>query len=244
MSRVGIVIPTFKESQNIASLITEIHRVMPQASLFIIDDSPDNETVDAAKAAGHPDIEIVHRARKDGRGSAALLGLRRALARNCDTVVEMDSDFSHAPSELPTLLDTAAATGTDVLIASRYRPDSRIVNWPFSRRVFSRFANLLARALLHIPIRDYTNGYRVYSRAAAEMIAATCGRIGQGFIPLSEILVNVHYRGLTVREASSVFVNRSRGVSSVTRTEIMDAAVGIAKIYLLKRQLVRKARVM
>lgn len=124
-----------------------------------------------------------------------------------------------------------------MIIASRYLPESRIVNWPLSRRVFSRAANILARSVLGVPIHDYTNGYRVYSRAAAEMIDRTCGRLGKGFIPLSEVLVNLYYGGFRIAEVPSLFVNRSRGESSVTFWEIRNALVGLFKIYGLKREL-------
>jgi dolichol-phosphate mannosyltransferase len=238
----GIVIPSYKEAANIAALIEAVCAQIPGARVIVVDDSPDLDTVDAVRPLVGPLIEVVHRDKKDGRGSAVLAGIRRMLQAGCDTIVEMDADFSHAPAELPALVAALQAKSADMVIGSRYLPESRIVNWPLSRRLFSRFANVVARTLLRVPIHDYTNGYRVYSRGAAEVVAATCGKLGRGFIPLSEILVNLHYRGFRVAEVPSLFVNRARGESSVTAREIRDAAIGVLRIYGLRRRLMRAER--
>lgn len=242
MARIGIVIPSYKEAANIAALIEAVHAQLPGAAVLVVDDSPGLETVDAIRPLVGPLVDVIHRDRKDGRGSAVLAGLRRLLQSGCDTIVEMDADFSHAPGELPALVAALERTGSDMVIGSRYLDQSRIVNWPRSRRLFSRFANFVARTLLRVPIRDYTNGYRVYSRRAAEVVSQTCGKLGRGFIPLSEILVNLHYRGFRIAEVPSVFVNRARGESSVSAREIRDAAVGVLRIYGLKRRLQRAER--
>ena len=240
MSRIGIAIPTFREASNIAPLIRELQSYFPDAHIVVVDDSPDLETVRAVEPLRSATVELIHRDRKEGRGSAVLVGLRRCLEQGCSAIVEMDADFSHAPAELPGLLDALASQGADAIIASRYIRGGRIRNWPLSRRIFSIGANLLARLLLGVPVRDYTAGYRVYSRKAAETIAATCGKFGVGFIPLSETLVNLHYRGFRIVEMPSVFVNRLRGESSVGWGEVGHAVAGLIQIYGLKRSLSRQ----
>lgn len=236
---IGVVIPAYKERENIRALIEDVLRYLPAARIALVDDSPDLATVRAVDELQGPSVSLIHRAEKGGRGSAVLDGLRLLLAQDCARFIEMDADFSHPPRQLPELLDVARERGLDLLIASRYLPESSIQNWPLSRRIFSRFSNLLARALLRIPVTDYTNGYRVYSRPAVEMVIATCGRLGTGFIALSEILVNLYYRGFRVGEVPTVFVNRARGESSLNSREISNALRGLARIYGLKKQLQR-----
>jgi dolichol-phosphate mannosyltransferase len=237
LSETGIVIPTYKEASNIAALVTALRDTVPGARIVVVDDSPDLSTVHALASLAGPALEVIHRSAKGGRGSAALEGLRNCLAAGAQTIVEMDADFSHSPAELPGLIAALRSNDAGMVVASRYLSDSRIVNWPLSRRAFSRLANILAKALLRVPIHDYTNGYRVYSRTAAEIIDRTCGRLGKGFIPLSEILVNLYYRRVKIVEVPTVFVNRARGESSVTASEIRNALVGLARIYGLKRKL-------
>lgn len=237
MAKTGLVIPSYKESANIATLIDALLVVLPELRIVVVDDSPDLLTAQAVEGMQLAQVEVIHRGTKGGRGSAVLTGLRRLLELECEVLVEMDADLSHPPEQLPYLLEEARREEADLLIASRYLPESRILNWPLSRRIFSKAANFLARQMLQVPITDYTNGYRVYSRRAAELVKESCGRYGDGFIALSEILVNLHYRGYRICERSTVFRNRLRGESSVTWRELAGAFLGLWKIFGLKMKL-------
>ena len=233
----GIVIPTFREAENIAALVTQLRAVAADAQIVVVDDSPDLETVNAVAPMAGPTLEVVHRDGKGGRGSAVLVGMRALLSRGVDVVIEMDADHSHPPSELPRLLDEFQRERLDLLIASRYLKDSRIENWPLTRRLFSRAANRLARTALGVPVHDYTNGYRLYSRRAAELVVAECGKSGSGFIALSEILVTLHYHGFRIGELPTVFVNRARGESSLNAHEVLSAVSGLWSTIRLRRRL-------
>jgi len=235
--RVGVVIPAYKEADNIASLIQEILTHVPSAEIVVVDDSPDLATVDAAQKLGLSRVRVIHRDTKGGRGSAVLEGAAQLVRRDCTQILEMDADFSHPPSQIPALLKEAIDRKLGLLVASRYLPTSEIHNWPLSRRVFSRCSNILARVVLGVPIADYTNGFRVYSSSAANTIVTTCGKEGRGFIALSEILVNLYYRDYAIGETPTVFVNRARGESSVNSREIRDAVTGLVKIFFLRRRL-------
>jgi dolichol-phosphate mannosyltransferase len=240
-SPVGIVVPTFREAENIGPLISALHVAAPGAAIVVVDDSPDLATVTAVEALSDPDVEVVHRHGKGGRGSAVLSGMGRLLKYPVETIVEIDADHSHPPSELPALLEHARRHQLDLLIASRYLERSRIENWPLTRRVFSRTANMVARSTLRVPVRDYTNGYRLYSRRAAELVVERCGHAGSGFIALSEILVTVHCHGMRIGEHPTVFVNRIRGESSVNTREVLGAVSGLWSTIQLRRRLRRTA---
>lgn len=235
--KVGIVIPAFREAEGIGALLTEVRKCVPDVEIVVVDDSPDEDTVAAVRSCGFSNVTVTHRKVKGGRGSAVLAGMRQLLDAGCEQIVEMDADFSHPPGQIPALLMQARADKLDLLIASRYAAGSQILNWPLSRRIFSAASNHLARRVLRIPVHDYTNGFRVYSRAAAELIVEECGRMGKGFIALSEILVNLHSRHFTIGETATVFPNRVRGESSLNTAEISSALVGLFRIWLLQRRL-------
>ena len=145
----------------------------------------------------------------------------------------MDADFSHDPEEIPVLLH--ASETADIVIGSRYLPKSRITGWPLTRRVFSRCANLLARSLLHIPIGDYTNGYRIYSVSAARAIDRSV-IVPKGYIVLSAIAYQLHQKGFRFVEVPTVFVNRKRGESNTKPKEIWEALAGIFRIRYSSRK--------
>jgi len=235
---IGVVLPSYNEAENIAALVSAIRAAVPEAMIVVVDDSPDLATVEAVAPLRGPLVRVIHRGAKEGRGTAVLLGMRELLETGCDVVVEMDTDFSHAPAQIPEVV--AALRDADMVIASRYVAGGRIVNWPLSRRIFSRAANVLERTLFGVPVRDYTGGYRAYSRRAAELIVGTCGKVGRGFIPLCEIAVTVHHHGMRVIEVPTTFVNRTRGKSSFSAAEVWEAVRGLGRIYALKRRLMRR----
>lgn len=237
MKKIAVVIPAYGESANIVELCKEILAHYSSSDILIVDDSPDLLTVDAISKFAHPQVKLEHRETKGGRGSAVIHGISQCVGGPYDYFLEIDADFSHPPSQIPALIKQADADQLDLLIASRYLRESKILNWPISRRIFSKCANLLARTLLQVPVHDYTNGYRLYSNRAAVELVKTCGKLGSGFIALSEILVNLHYRQYAIGEVSTIFVNRIRGESSLSRKEIWNAMTGLRHIYELKRQL-------
>lgn len=237
MTKLGIVIPAYKESKNIAALVREVAQVTGTAPIRVVDDSPDTATIEVLASAAVPRVTVSHRAAKGGRGSAVIEGMRFLFDMGCEIVVEMDADFSHPPRQIPSLVQKLQEDKYDMVIASRYLPESKIENWPRTRLLFSAVSNWLAKRTLRVPVHDYTNGFRAYSLAAIKVVLTHCGKLGSGFIPLSEILVNCYYRGLRIGEVPTHFVNRLRGESSLNAREIKNAFVGLIKIFWLARKL-------
>ena len=227
---VAVVIPTYNEKENLPLLVEGLLALPLDLVLFVVDDnSPDGTgAVADALARERPQVRVIHRQGKGGRGSACIAGFRAALALPYVThVVEMDADLSHDPGELPALVEKGQQV--DVAIASRYLPGSRIVNWPWQRRLFSRLANLYARACLGIPIHDYTNGYRCYRREALASLDLDAIRT-RGYIVLSEIAYRLYRQGCTFGELPTCFVNRERGRSNTSLAEVWEAFRGIRSI--------------
>ena len=237
---ISIVVPTFKEKANIKKLVNLIKSEIEVSKIVIVDDSPDEGIKDEIN--DFDDVEYIYRGEKLGRGSAVIEGLSFSQKKfNTEIFIEMDADLSHDPKELKENLKLFKKNNYDLLIASRYLKKSEIINWSIQRKIFSFLANLLAKLLLNIPITDYTNGYRIYSKNAAQHIIKNCGNIGDGFIILSEILVELYYNNFKIGETSSKFENRVRGESSVNLNEIIRSLIGLMKIYKLKNRIKEKS---
>jgi len=230
-SNITIIIPAYNESDNIKNLIKKIRQNV-KSQIIVVDDSNDNLTKNILKKI-KTNIIYIKRNKKLGRGSAVLEGLKNALKKKeVEIFIEMDADLSHPPSELRRNIKFFNDKNLDLLIGSRYLERSQIINWPVSRRIFSKLANYLARFLLKIPCSDYTNGYRIYSRRAAKKIVEKCGKIGDGFIILSEILLVLYKNNFKIGEIKTKFVNRSRGESSANLKLIIASLIGLVKIFL------------
>tara|TARA_Y100000389_G_scaffold146758_1_gene145539 strand:- start:3122 stop:3847 length:726 start_codon:yes stop_codon:yes gene_type:complete len=234
---INIIIPTFNEDENIISLLKNIKKNIPTASISIVDDSKNNNMKKILKKNNFDKkIKYFHRINSRGRGSAVLYGFKQLLKKKSNQIfIEMDADFSHKPSELKQNIRLFKKKKFDLLIASRYLPKSRIVNWPLSRKIFSKLSNILAKAILNIDVKDYTNGFRIYSKKATYLITKKCGKIGDGFIVLSEILLVLNINKLKIHEVSTVFVNRKRGESSVNLRLVLQSFIGLIKLFLIKK---------
>jgi glycosyltransferase involved in cell wall biosynthesis len=72
MKKIAVVIPAYGESENIIGLCKEILAHYSNADILIVDDSPDNLTVNAIEYFAHPQVRISHRDTKGGRGRAVI----------------------------------------------------------------------------------------------------------------------------------------------------------------------------
>ena len=227
-----IVIPTYNEKKNIKILIIKILKIFNNIEIIIVDDSPQQEI--KTILAEFNTITYIHREKKLGRGSAVLKGMNYALEKKDFThLIEMDADLSHNPEEIEKNLNFILENNIDLLISSRYLKESKIINWPISRQIFSKMSNFLTRLILPVPVSDYTNGYRMYSKRSIKIILNECGKIGDGFIVLSEILLKIYSKNYKIDEIKTIFINRKRGESSVSFSLIVNSLFGLFKLYFI-----------
>ena len=167
-----LVLPTFNEAENIEPIIRAAlpqlaSSGLPHRILVVDDNSPDGTGSIADRLASEiEEVEVLHRERKEGIGPAYLAGFERALAEGADLLLEMDSDFSHDPADLPRLI--AAAADADLVLGSRYVPGGGVTDWGLGRRLISRGGSLYAKLLLGIPVNDLTGGFKCFRREVLE----------------------------------------------------------------------------
>ena len=231
MIRTLVVIPTYNEALNLEQLVTRLLDLSPDLDVAVVDDASPDGTGNLAEDLGQRHfgrVSTIHRQAKAGRGAAVLAGLRRGFEDNRYTrFVEMDADLSHLPEELPRLF--AAAEGADVVIGSRYMTGARIEGWSTRRRLWSKAANHVIDAILSLPVQDYTNGYRLYSRAAVERLLTAPLR-EHGYISLSEWACVLHRAGMSFADVPTTFINRRLGVSKMSASEARQALQALVRL--------------
>jgi dolichol-phosphate mannosyltransferase len=209
---------TYNERDNLTPLIREIHSVLPNAEVLVIDDnSPDGTGRLADQLAGDdPRIHVLHRPGKLGLGTAILAGMAYAIDHDYALFVNMDADFSHHPRYLPALL--RGMEKNDVMIGSRYIPGGGSVNWPLSRRLMSKGVNTVVRLLLRIPAHDTSGGYRCY-RVAKLRETDLQHLLSSGYSFQQEVLYRCRKAGCRIGETPIIFENRRAGASKVNPRE-------------------------
>jgi dolichol-phosphate mannosyltransferase len=219
-----VIVPTFNERENLP-VLTKALMEYPEVSMLIVDDaSPDGTGMLADELASrYPGrIEVMHRTARPGLGRSYVDGLRSVLNRRVDVICQMDSDLSHDPRHLRDLI--AASADADVVIGSRYIPGGEVVNWPWRRRLLSRFANSYIRLVTRLSARDCTSGYRCWRRdALAAVPLEQSGSEGYSF--LVEMLFAASAAGLTFAEVPITFVERRLGESKLSRAVLLESAI-------------------
>jgi len=233
--KVGFVLPAYNEHENIFELLKQIDLVFNNKVILIIDDSNNNKIKD--KIYLKKDLQYFKRTSKLGRGSAVLSGLKTLLKNEeINFFVEMCTDLADDPKELPDNIKYFLENKLDLLVMSRYLKGSKIINWTIKRKLFSFLANKFAKSLLKVPVSDYTNGYRIYSKKAAAQVVKNCGKISYDFIALSETLVELYIDNLRIGEIKTTFTNREKGESTMNLKLILDSFFGLLKLYINRRK--------
>jgi dolichol-phosphate mannosyltransferase len=220
---VWLVLPTYNEAENLERLTAIVRRALPPAHrILVVDDSSPDGTGRIADrlAAEHDDLEVIHRPAKDGLGPAYIAGFRRALGAGAARIVQMDADFSHEPAYLPRLLD--ATRRADLVLGSRYVPGGGVTEWGPARRFISRAGSNYARAVLGVPIRDLTGGFKCWRREALERIPLGAVR-SRGYAFQVEMTYRALRAGFHVTEVPITFRERRVGASKMSRAIVAEA---------------------
>ncbi|HEY7103314.1 MAG TPA: polyprenol monophosphomannose synthase [Mycobacteriales bacterium] len=241
LGRVLVVIPTYNEAETLEPVVTRLRASVPEANVLVVDDgSPDGTGAIADRlAAADPSAHVLHRTRKAGLGAAYIAGFRWALAEGYDVVVEMDSDGSHAPEELPRLL--TALREADLVIGSRWVPGGQIRNWPLYRQIISIGGSTYARLLLRFPVRDSTSGYRAFRRQVLEELKLD-EVASQGYCFQIDLAWKTWRSGFRVREVPITFTEREVGRSKMSRAIVIEALWRVAAWGLTSRSRSARAR--
>ena len=229
MSDVIVCLPTYNECENLEAMVRALaphgYRI-----LVVDDSSPDGTGEIADRLAAELElVSVLHRPEKQGLGPACIAGFEQALADGAEIVVEMDSDFSHDPADVPRLV-AAIENGADCAFGSRYVEGGGTTNWGLARRVLSRGASIYGRTILGVKLHDVTAGYTCYRRGVLETLDLASIH-SQGYVFQIEMKYRALRRGFKVAEVPIVFADRTAGYSKMTRAIILEA---VWKVPLLR----------
>jgi len=234
-----IIIPTYNELENLRPLLEQIFSYTRNTDVLIVDDnSPDGTGKLADEIHEHnPHVAVLHRAGKQGLGTAYIAGFKYGIARGYDAAFEMDADFSHDPRYLPDFLK--AIEHADLVIGSRYIPGGDTPNWSLLRRFISGGGNLYARLMLGIPVHDCTAGFRCYRREVLESINLDTIQ-ARGYAFQVELAYRTTRQGFRVVETPIVFVDRCVGKSKMSSTIFLEGFLWVLRTRFSKKTSLRQ----
>jgi dolichol-phosphate mannosyltransferase len=212
-----VIIPTYKEKENIELIIKAIFSLEVVFDILIIDDNSPDGTASTVKTLqkGLPNLYLIEREGKLGLGTAYITGFKWALDKHYDYIFEMDADFSHDPHDLVRLYKTCKNGGADVAIGSRYISGVNVVDWPLSRVLMSYAASIYVRLVSGMRIMDTTAGFVCYKREVLENIQPDhIKSVGYGF--QIEMKFHAWKLGYNIVEVPIIFTDRKLGISKMT----------------------------
>lgn len=229
MEKTLVIIPTYDEKDNVGPISQAVCAALPDAHvLFVDDNSPDGtgDLVDTLVAANSR-IHVLHRPGKQGLGRAYIAGFKWALANGYERIIEMDADFSHAPTDLPRLV--AASADFDLVIGSRYIGGIRVMNWPLSRLLISTGAGTYVRLVTGMPVCDPTGGFKCFRRRVLE--ALDLDRVtSNGYSFQIELNHGAWMQGFRLKEIPIVFEDRRAGYSKMNSGIAGEAFLMVLKL--------------
>jgi len=231
-AQVSIIIPTYNESENIIQVLKSIGDHLPKdiatEAIVVDDNSPDGTGKvvedyinDTQNKIGYT-VDVIHRKTKSGLSSAILDGIQHSSG---ETVVVMDSDFSHPPKIIPRLIEEIKISKYDIVIASRYTQGGKVSGWSAKRKLISKTAKGIAKVGLGINESDPMSGFFAFRRKILEGIKFDA----IGYKMLLEILVKT--KGAKVKEIPYTFTNRVYGCSKLDSSTMLDYVRSVWRLY-------------
>ncbi|HEV8240597.1 MAG TPA: glycosyltransferase [Thermoanaerobaculia bacterium] len=216
MRRLAVVVAAYDERENVEPLVRRLQAALLPLedwrwqAIFVVEGRDGTREVLERLAGELPQLQVLYHEEPSGIGAAFRRGFA-AVPPDVDVVVTMDADLNHRPEELPRLLDSAARSGCDLLIGSRFVAGSAVEGTPAWKRALSWCGNAVMRHLFRLEVGDKTSGFRVYRAAALRGLSF----VNDGFAFLPELLLQARAAGLVVREEPIHFVFRRRGRSKM-----------------------------
>lgn len=235
MSRIAralVVIPTYNERENIEQIVPAVLSADARLHILIVDDSSPDGTGEIADRLARQDkrVQVLHREKKEGLGKAYIAGFKWAIEREFDCVFEMDADFSHRPEYLGNFLTEVEVH--DLVLGSRYISGVNVINWPMTRLLLSYYANVYARLVTGMPVKDATGGFKCFHRQVLQAINLDSVR-ASGYAFQIEMTMRALKKGFRVKEIPIIFYDRRAGASKMS-TKIMGEAIWTVWLLRLK----------
>ena len=227
-----VIIPTYKEKENIAAIIGAVFSLEVDFHVLVIDDGSPDGTAQIVKdlmPQNNERLFLIERSGKLGLGTAYITGFKWALEKGYNFVFEMDADFSHNPEDLTRLYHAAKDDGGDLIIGSRYVTGVNVVNWPMSRVLLSYFASVYVRFVTGMPVQDATAGFICYRKSVLEKIdLKKIHFVGYAF--QIEMKFTTWKYGFKIKEIPVIFTDRTMGSSKMSQGIFTEAVFGVIKL--------------
>jgi glycosyltransferase involved in cell wall biosynthesis len=205
---VSVVIPVFNEEQTIGNIITRTKKTLKQMGVsyevLVVDDGSVDRSADISQAKEAQVLRETHQ----GKGYALRAGFRQAKG---ELVVTLDSDGSHKPEEIPSIVRCIMEDRADFVIGTRFFNSVNKTKIPKVNRTGNRLFNDLIGFLTGVKISDSQSGFRAIKSSLIKRMKLR----SRGYEVESEMLVKALKMSARIAEAPISFEQRTIGCSKL-----------------------------
>ena len=229
MEQILVFTATYNEAENIEDLIISVFDHLRDTEMLVIDDDSPDGTGNILKelAKKYKQLNIIHRTRKLGLGTAHKLAMKYAIENNFDILITMDADFSHHPKYLKKMV--SMMVNNDFVTGSRYINGGGL-NYGLYRKTLSVTANLLARNLLDIPLKECTTSYRGFQVSILKAMNLDSIQ-SDGYSFFVESIYYICRLTNKIDEFPIFFSDRQSGISKISKLEIFKSVYCLFKLF-------------
>jgi dolichol-phosphate mannosyltransferase len=226
-----VIIPTYNEIDSIPKVIAGLFEIYSEVDVLVVDDNSPDGTADCIRGLQKSGLDkrlfLMQRDSKLGLGRAYIAGFNWGIENGYTYTAEMDADGSHQPHELRKLMQEVELNPeVDLVIGSRWTSGGSVANWPLSREVLSRCANLYSRFVLGVKVNDITAGFRIFRNSILKKIDFASAK-SEGFSFQIEMTLLIAKNGGSIREVPINFIEREKGMSKMNFQIVLEAIVRV-----------------
>jgi len=167
----SVIIPAYKQEKTIVKDLNSINSVLKQGKydyeIICVIDGKVDRTFERAKTIKSPNINIIGYEKNHGKGYAVRYGMARAKG---DLIAFIDSGMDINPNAISMLLEHMKWYNSDVIVGSIRHSASKVIGYPFKRKLFSIGYHLLTRFLFGLRITDSQRGIKIFKREVLEKV--------------------------------------------------------------------------
>lgn len=220
-----VIIPALNEEKTIASVIQGIPTQQPgisETEVIVIDDGSRDHTSQEAQRLG---VMIIAHKSTEGVGSAFRDGMREALMRDAEYIVNIDADGQFNPRDIPKLLAPIMEDTAQFVTATRFGPNSYRPAMPAIKIWGNKWVTRIVNTLTGQKFTDVSCGFRAYSRDCALRLTL----FGK-FTYTQESFIDLALKGICIKEVPLLIQGerehgRSRVASNLWRYAIKSATI-------------------
>jgi len=162
-----LILPSFNEKKNLIKIFKKINNLY-EAKKFIVvvvDDCSTDNTQDLRKNKNK--FKLIYKKHNLNKGLSITLetGFKTVIKKikEKDFIITMDGDNTHPIKIIPKMMGMMEANKLDVVIASRFKPSSKVNGLSVPRRLLSLLAKYIFSLFFpYSGLKEYTCNFRAY----------------------------------------------------------------------------------